>query len=56
MQAVGQFGPNGPPPTRYEIGDTFIKKRGLKNKKLDDKIRRRMGKTWMHNYDGCLVW
>ena len=26
MQAVGQFGPNGPPPTRYEIGVTFLKK------------------------------
>ncbi|GKE24995.1 hypothetical protein Tco_1436507 [Tanacetum coccineum] len=34
MQAVGQFGPNGPPPTRYEIGDTFLKKEVERTKGL----------------------
>ncbi|GJZ08524.1 uncharacterized protein Tco_0542807, partial [Tanacetum coccineum] len=34
MQAVGQFGPNGPPPTRYEMGDTFLKREVERTKGL----------------------
>ncbi|GJV81930.1 hypothetical protein Tco_1517800 [Tanacetum coccineum] len=39
MQAVGQFGPNGPPPTRYEMEDTFLKKKVERTKILMSKYK-----------------
>ncbi|KAK9071810.1 hypothetical protein SSX86_008239 [Deinandra increscens subsp. villosa] len=32
MEAIGQFGPNAEPPTRYEMGETYLKKEVEKTK------------------------
>jgi hypothetical protein len=49
MQAVGQFGPNGPPPTRYEMGDTFLKKEVERTKSLMTKYEEEWERV------GCLI-
>ncbi|GKB42075.1 uncharacterized protein Tco_0887017 [Tanacetum coccineum] len=49
LEAVGQFGPRALPPTRYEMGDTFLKKEVERTNDLLSRYRQ----EWKSN--GCSI-